>query len=245
MDGVDVAVQVPHPQALLEEVLGEVLGHLLGQRRDEDAVAHDHPGVDHLDEVVDLPLRRPDDDLGVDEARGPHDLLDHLLAVLQLVRRWGGRQEHALIDPAEHLFELQRSVVAGARQAEAVLDEDVFARAIPHELAVELRNGDVALVDDQEEVLRKVVEQGERRLAWATAVDVHRVVLDAVAVADLLDHLQVVLRAHAQALCFEQLALFLEPRQTLLQLGFDADHRLAHAFVAGDVVSGRERPAFA
>ena len=86
----------------------------------------------------------------------------------------------------------------------------------------------------------EVVEQGERRLAGAAAVDVHRVVLDAVAVADLLDHLQVVLRAHAQALRLEQLALVLEPRQPLLQLGLDADHRLAHALVAGDVVGGRE-----
>ena len=68
----------------------------------------------------------------------------------------------------------------------------------------------------------------------------HRVVLDAVAVADLLDHLQVVLRAHAQPLRLEQLALALEERQPLLQLGLDADDGLAHPLVAGDVVGGRE-----
>ena len=39
LDGVDVGVQVPHPQTLLEQVVGEVLGHLLGQRGDEHAVA--------------------------------------------------------------------------------------------------------------------------------------------------------------------------------------------------------------
>ena len=34
--GVDLAVQVADPDALVEQVVGEVLGHLLGQRRDED-----------------------------------------------------------------------------------------------------------------------------------------------------------------------------------------------------------------
>ena len=32
-------VQVAHPQALLEQVVGEVLGHLLGERGDEHPVA--------------------------------------------------------------------------------------------------------------------------------------------------------------------------------------------------------------
>ena len=126
------------------------------------------------------------------------------------------------------------------RQAEAVLDEHVLAAAVAHVLAVQLRDGDVALVDDEQEVLREVVEQGERRLAVDAAVDVHRVVLDAVAVPDLLDHLEVVLRAHAQPLRLEQLALLLEPGEPLLQLGLDADHGLAHALVAGHVVRGRE-----
>ena len=84
----------------------------------------------------------------------------------------------------------------------------------------------MALVDDEQEVVGEVVEQRVRRLAGAAAVDVHRVVLDAVAVADLLHHLEVVLRAHAQALRLEQLALLLEPGQPLLQLGLDADDRL-------------------
>ena len=81
LDGVDVAVQVAHPQTLFEQVLGEVFGHLLRQRGDQDAVASGDPIVDHLDQVVDLALRRPDDDLGIDQAGRSHDLLDDLLAV--------------------------------------------------------------------------------------------------------------------------------------------------------------------
>ena len=121
-----------------------------------------------------------------------------------------------------------------------MLDQLVLAGPVPLVLAVELRHGDVALVDDQQEVLREVVEQRERRLAVGAAVDVHRVVLDAVAVADLLHHLEVVLRAHPQPLRLEQLALRLEPGEALLQLGLDAHDRPAHPLVAGDVVGGGE-----
>ncbi len=99
-----------------------------------------------------------------------------------------------------------------------MLDEDVLAAAVALELAVQLRHGDVALVDDEEEVVREVVEQRERRLVEVAPVDVHRVVLDAAAVADLGHHLEVVLRAHAQALRLEQLAFALEVGEPLLQL---------------------------
>ena len=61
LHGVDVGVQVAHPEPLLEQVVGEVLGHLLGQRRDEHAVALGDAVVDVLDEVVDLALRGLDD----------------------------------------------------------------------------------------------------------------------------------------------------------------------------------------
>ena len=144
-----------------------------------------HPVVDQLDQVVDLPLGGLDDHLGVDEPGRADDLLDDLVGHAQLVRARRGRQEHALVDPLEHLFEAQRAVVACARQAEAVVDEHVLAAAVALELAVQLRHGDVALVDHQQEVVGEVVEQRERRLAEVAAVDVHRVVLDAVAVADL------------------------------------------------------------
>ena len=71
-------------------------------------------------------------------------------------------------------------------------------------------------------------------------VDGARVVLDAVAVAELLHHLEVVLGAHAQALGLEQLALLLELGQPLLELGLDADDGRPHALLAGHVVGGRE-----
>ena len=106
-----------------------------------------------------------DDHLGIDQPGRPDDLLDDLVGHAQLVRARRGRQEHRLVDPLEHLVERERPVVARRRQAEAVLDEHVLAAAVALELAVQLRHRDVALVDDEQEVVGEVVEQRERRLA--------------------------------------------------------------------------------
>ena len=72
------------------------------------------------------------------------------------------------------------------------------------------------------------------------AVDVPRVVLDAVAEADLLHHLEVEAGAHAQPLGLEQLALALELGQALRQLGADGDQRALQGLGAGGVVRRRE-----
>ena len=113
------------------------------------------------------------------------------------------------------------------RQPEAVLDERVLAGAVALVLAVELRHGDVALVEDDEEVVREVVEQRVRRLAGGATVEVARVVLDPGARPDLAHHLEVVRGAHAQALRLEQLAAVLEPLEPVDQLDLDVLDRAA------------------
>ena len=120
-----------------------------------------------------------------------------------------------------------------------MVDQDLLAAPVALVLAVQLGHGDVGLVDDDEEVVGEEVEEGVRRLARTPAVDGRRVVLDAVAVADLLHHLEVVLGAHPEALGLEELALLLELGQLLLQLGLDADRGVGQAVLAGDVVGGR------
>ena len=130
LDGVDVGVQVADPEPHLEQVVGQVLGHLLGQRGDQHPVAPLGAVADLGDQVVDLALGRLDDDLGVDQPGRPHDLLDHLGGLLDLVGRRRGRQEDALVDPLVELVEAQRPVVRRRRQAEAVLDEGLLAGAV-------------------------------------------------------------------------------------------------------------------
>src|SRR3546814_13146661 len=66
---------------------------------------------------------------------------------------------------SDPFLELQRPVVDAGRQAEAVLGERRLARVVAAENAVELADGDVALVDEAEGVVRQVLEEGRRRLA--------------------------------------------------------------------------------
>ena len=56
-------------------------------------------------------------------------------------------------------LKLQRAVVERRRQAEAELDESLFARAVACVHAAYLRHGNMRLVDDGKKIFRKVVEQ--------------------------------------------------------------------------------------
>ena len=112
-------------------------------------------------------------------------------------------------------------------QPEAVLDQHVLAGAVPGVLPVQLGHGDVALVDHAEVVLGEEVQERERRLPRGPAVEVAAVVLHARADPRLGQHLEVVLRADAQALRLEQLALPLELLEPLPQLDLDACPRRA------------------
>ena len=107
------------------------------------------------------------------------------------------------------------------RQPEAVLDEHFLARAIAGVHAANLRNRLVALVDDRERIGRQVVEQRRRRRPGRPPGEVPRVVLDAVAVADLLHHREIEHRPLVQALGLEQPSLALEEGAPLDQFRLD------------------------
>ena len=116
------------------------------------------------DEIVDLALGGLDDDLRVDQPGRPDHLLDELaLGPAELVRARRRRQVDRLPDAVHELLELQRPVVHRRRQPEPVLDQRALAGHVALVHAAGLRHGDVRLVDDEQEVLREVVEQAVRR----------------------------------------------------------------------------------
>ena len=86
--------------------------------------------------------------------------------------------------------------------------------------ALQLWHGLMALVDEDEVIVRQVIQQCRRRFAWKTAREMARVVFDSVTVADLADHLQIEHGALVKALSFHQFALLfqflLPPFQFLL-----------------------------
>ena len=74
------------------------------------------------------------------------------------------------------------------------------------EHAADLRHGDVALVDEDQGVVRQVFEQGRRRLAGLAAGEIARIVLDAGAGAGGHHHLDVEHGALLEALRLQQAA---------------------------------------
>ena len=86
---------------------------------------------------------------------------------------------------------------------------------------MDLWYGDVALVDDKEEVIREVVEEAEGALTRLATIEVTGVVLDPRAVAQLADHLQVIGRALVEALGFEGTAFVLQLLHALTEVDVD------------------------
>ena len=114
-----------------------------------------------------------------------------------------------LVELRIKLVEAQRSVVEGGGKTEAVFDQRPLARLIAGEHAAHLRQGDVGLVHQQQPVVGKIVEQRVRRRTGRAAGQYPRIVFNALAEADVGQHLDVVGGALRDALGFEQLIVCL------------------------------------
>ena len=105
----------------------------------------------------------------------------------------------------------------------------------------------MALVDEQQRVVGQIVEQARRRLAGAAPRQIARVVLDAVAVADLEDHLQVEARALLEPLRLDELVRGAQPLELHGEIRADlvdaGEQRLARRDVVRLRIDRRARRA--
>ncbi len=198
------------------------------------------PELDLGQQVVDLRLRRAHIEHRIDESGRANDLLDDLTRVHSLVFRRRRRHEHRLRQQAFELVEAKRPVVERGRQAEAVVDEVLLARAVALVHAAGLRNRHVRLVDEHQRARRQVIDQCRRRLARLATGQMARVVLDPLAKADLGHHLEVEARPLLDPLRFDQFHLAHE--EFLLRSQFDLDlfDGVEHLLTPGHVVARRE-----
>ena len=240
LERVDLAVEVLDLHAQFLQVVRQVLGHLLGQGRDQSALAALDPTADLLEQVVDLALGRADGDLWVDDASRPDELLDVPLAALQFIRPRRRAHVDRLVDRRLELLERERPVVERRRQPEPEVDQDLLARPVVLVHADDLRDRHVRLVDDQEPVRREIVEQGPRSRARFAAREMARVVLDPGAIAELAHHLEVEGGPLAEAGAFEGATLGFETGDPLLHLGLDVDDRFLELVLRRHVVRRRE-----
>ena len=192
----NLRVQVLDPHAEIAVVLGQVLGHALGQGRHQRALARRSAlRADLRQQIVDLTVDRPHQHRRIEQPGRTHDLLDDgrppassslVLAPGSPKRRSPGRA--ALRTPRTCSGRLssaegRRKPWSNQRFSLRLIGRRGTSRAPA--------GGHVGLVDDDQRVVGQVIHQRRRRVAGAAPGQVPRVVLDPVAVADLLHHLEV------------------------------------------------------
>ncbi len=95
-------------------------------------------------------------------------------------------------------------------------------------------------VDDHQRVARQVIDQRRWRLARRTPGQVARIVLDALAEADLQHHLDIEARALLDALRLDQLRLSYERLLLLRQLDLDLFYRFENLVPTGHIMARRK-----
>ena len=222
LERIDITVDISGLNTVVEQVVGEFLGHALGERGHQRALIDLDALLNLLHEVVDLIGRGAHFDHGVEQSgRTYHLLHDNTLALCQLIVGRRGADVDDLVRKTLKLVEAQGTVVHGRGQAEAILHEVGLAGAVAAIHSRDLRHADVALIDDEQEVVGEEIEEAIRTGAGLAAVEVAAVVLDARAVAQFANHLHIVCHALEQTLGFERLAYLLEIFHTGCQVVFD------------------------
>ena len=150
LEGLDIRVQVAHLHVQVLIIVGQIFGHALGQCRHQHPLLTLHPLANLLQQIVHLIARRTHEDFRVRQSGGPDQLFDHLpIASAHLIVRRRGRHVDDLADAGFEFVEIQRPVIERRRQAKAVLDQGLFARAVAPIHPSDLRHGHVAFVDHQ------------------------------------------------------------------------------------------------
>ncbi len=105
--------------------------------------------------------------------------------------------------------------------------------------AMKLWNGHVGFIDDDQEIVRKIIEQRPRRAACFATTQMARVVLDPGTVAHFLEHLDIVTGALFESLCFEHSVMALQVSQMFFKLALDVLQGCLEFLLWGDEVLGR------
>ena len=215
----NVAVYVVGAYVVGKKILGKFLCHALRERGDKHTRVVLATLHNLLKQVVYLVLARSHFDDGIEQSGRTYNLLNNnasSLLKLKVGRRC--RNINHLIHHVHELVELQRAVVEGGRQTEAVLHKILLAGTVAAVHGAYLRHRHMALVDEHKEVFWEEVEQTVRTLTGFAPIEITRVVLDAGAMSKLLYHLHVVLNALLDALRPNMVANRLEEVDLLNQI---------------------------
>ena len=118
------------------------------------------------------------------------------------------------------------TVVDAGGQAETIFGKGCLAAEVALEHAADLRNGNVAFIDEDQRVVRQVFKQGWRRFAWFSAREIARIIFNAGAGAGGHHHFDIKVAALLKPLGFQQAACGVEFDEALFEVNLDAAHGL-------------------
>src|SRR5215469_10804284 len=212
-------MQIAATHSDFSEVFRQVFGHAFGKRCDQHTFVLLGPHTDFFQQVVDLTFHGANLHVGVHKAGRTNDLLDYYAASPgEFVGAGRGGNVDHLIHPVFEFFEGERAVVQRRGHAEAVVDQRLLARAVAVKHAAHLRHGLVRFIDEEQIILRNIIEESWRRFARQAATEMAGIVLDAVAVANGAHHFDIEERALHNTLGFDEFSQFLEFLLPPLQL---------------------------
>ena len=195
----------------VDEILGQLFCHALGESGDECAFATLGAAANLFEEVVNGEIRVAHLNLGVEQPRGANHLIDiYTAALLQFIVGGGGADIDGLRHDGSELFKFQRTIVESCGKPEAIVDEALLAAAVAAIHRPNLRHGDMALIDHEQKIFWKEVEQTVGASAGSSAIEIAAIVFDARAMPQFANHLNVVADALFQAFGLERLAHLLE-----------------------------------
>ena len=217
-------MQIADPQTKSGKIVCQIFRHFLRERRDQDPLTLPDCLVDLAEKVLHLAFCRAHLDGRIQQTCRPDELLDNPRALLQLCLSRRGADINPLPDLLVKLFILQRPVVQCRRQAEAIVDQIELPASVTFIHSSDLRQRDMRLINEDDKVIREVIQQDSRTLSGGTACKRTGIVLYSGAVADFLQHLYIVFNTALEPFLLNQLALGLKIVKLVPELVLNADN---------------------
>ena len=142
----------------IKQMVGQVLGHALGERGHQHALLAGNALANLVLKIVNLAANWTHVNLGVEQASRTNNLLHIVLAHPQLVVARRGRNIDKLGYPCLKLIETKRAIIKCRGQAKTVFHQRHLTRAVTFVHAANLRHRHMALIDDAEHILGKVID---------------------------------------------------------------------------------------
>ena len=137
------------------------------------------------------------------------------------------------------LVKIQRAVVIRRGQTEAIIHKALLTRAVSGVHGAHLRQRHVRFIDEQQKIIREIIEQCARLAAGLTARKHARIVFDALAHTDLAEHFNIIACTLLDALRFDEFIFGLKKLDAFFHFGLDLLERDRHFFARNDVMRRR------